>query len=95
MWQGDQQGFQTAQMRGTVFVRVAARDVTAGFTVTLGNDDSVPPVCIVPCDTVLHHQIKPQVFSYDDAAGTIMLDATKECLTYSKVGPALAVFFGV
>lgn len=81
----DQANVGAATQRGTVYVKVPPQPVASEFVVSLSSGPSYPQVCLVQCDTILHHQVLPQVFDYTASSGLIVLKATGQCLTESSM----------
>jgi len=77
--------FDAYQQRGLLLVKVPTVAAAAGFTVALSNGPSFAKIGAEACDTPAHHQVEPQTFAVDAAAGTIALTAggapTGACLT--------------
>eukprot|EP00041_Stephanoeca_diplocostata_P026060 m.694769 g.694769 ORF g.694769 m.694769 type:complete len:943 (-) comp22884_c2_seq9:1552-4380(-) len=71
------------QKPGVLLVKVPPQSLDTEVVVSLSNGPQFPHVCLVQCDSVLHHQVLPQVFSFDATTGTIILNATGACLTAS------------
>lgn len=71
------------QKEGVLLVKLPETPVTKAQVVTLSNGHSYPRLCLETCDSVLHHQVEPQVFYYNQGTGTITLNATGDCLTAS------------
>ena len=75
--------FTTVNKRPIVHIRVPPHTTAAPLEVLLFTGPNYPRICLEQCDTVLHHQVEPQVFAYRHD-GTIRLNATGHCLTVSQ-----------
>ena len=73
--QNNQGNVQAMTQKGTVYIRTGNLSTSAPVIVTLTNGPSFPAVCLVPCDTTVHHQVQPQKFAIDTASGHITLTA--------------------
>jgi hypothetical protein len=66
---------------GLLMVKVGSVAASAGFSVVLSNGPSYPKVGVETCDTVGHHQVEPQKFLWDAAAGRFALANSTRCIT--------------
>jgi len=92
-FQSDQGNVKAMSQKGTVYIRTGSQPTNAQVSVSLTNGPDYPAVCLVPCDTTVHHQVEPQKFAYDATSGTITLQAPgnaldKACLTASDTDDA-------
>jgi hypothetical protein len=86
--QPDQPEVGSAAQRGTVFVKIPEQQASAGFTVSLSSGPVYPQLCLIACDTILHHQVLPQKFTYIPTSGNIVHTASGMCLAETTTDDA-------
>lgn len=76
--------FNKALFGGLLMVKVASCPASTGCTIELLDGSKYPRICLEQCDTVLHHQVVSQVFTYASNPGPIVYNVSGACLTVSS-----------